>query len=254
MIGYMLMHTWTDQAYVTQDNVLMTTLTVREAIYYSAQIQLPDTMSTAEKLARGDDTVREMGLTGALDIRIGGRSSKGISGGQQKRLSICLDILTCPRLLFLDEPTSGLDSAASFHVMSRITSLAAREGMTIVAVVHQPCSEVFELFHGLCLLASGSTIFFGPASTAAEFFASNGYPCPPMRNPSDHFLRTVNKDFDKARSHMLMFIATLLTFMAIGGFPSFVEDMKVSIEAMSGIDYAFHQHFVYTTVQNHNTL
>ncbi|EEE50616.1 hypothetical protein OsJ_30813 [Oryza sativa Japonica Group] len=191
------MHTWTDQAYVTQDNVLMTTLTVREAIYYSAQIQLPDTMSTAEKLARGDDTVREMGLTGALDIRIGGRSSKGISGGQQKRLSICLDILTCPRLLFLDEPTSGLDSAASFHVMSRITSLAAREGMTIVAVVHQPCSEVFELFHGLCLLASGSTIFFGPASTAAE-----------------------------ARSHMLMFIATLLTFMAIGGFPSFVEDMK----------------------------
>uniref|UniRef100_A0A0D3HBH1 ABC transporter domain-containing protein n=1 Tax=Oryza barthii TaxID=65489 RepID=A0A0D3HBH1_9ORYZ len=268
-------------AYVTQDNVLMVTLTVREAIYYSAQIQLPDTMSTAEKLARADDTVREMGLTGALDIRIGGRSSKGISGGQQKRLSICLDILTCPRLLFLDEPTSGLDSAASFHVMSRITSLAAREGMTIVAVVHQPCSEVFELFHGLCLLASGSTIFFGPASTAAEFFASNGYPCPPMRNPSDHFLRTVNKDFDKeskeglpcmpaeeaidilvnsykssntsevanqemrydraiigrnrpgfitktlARSHMLMFIATLLTFMAIGGFPSFVEDMKI---------------------------
>uniref|UniRef100_A0A0D9ZAT0 ABC transporter domain-containing protein n=1 Tax=Oryza glumipatula TaxID=40148 RepID=A0A0D9ZAT0_9ORYZ len=292
-------------AYVTQDNVLMATLTVREAIYYSAQIQLPDTMSTAEKLARADDTVREMGLTGALDIRIGGRSSKGISGGQQKRLSICLDILTCPRLLFLDEPTSGLDSAASFHVMSRITSLAAREGMTVVAVVHQPCSEVFELFHGLCLLASGSTIFFGPASTAAEFFASNGYPCPPMRNPSNHFLRTVNKDFDKeseeglpcmpaeeaidilvnsykssntsevanqemrydramigrnrpgfvtktlvltrrsfvnmyrdigyywlrlaiyARSHMLMFIATLLTFMAIGGFPSFVEDMKI---------------------------
>ncbi|KAF2912726.1 hypothetical protein DAI22_10g033700 [Oryza sativa Japonica Group] len=298
---------------------------------------LPDTMSTAEKLARGDDTVREMGLTGALDIRIGGRSSKGISGGQQKRLSICLDILTCPRLLFLDEPTSGLDSAASFHVMSRITSLAAREGMTIVAVVHQPCSEVFELFHGLCLLASGSTIFFGPASTAAEFFASNGYPCPPMRNPSDHFLRTVNKDFDKeseeglpcmpeeeaidilvnsykssntsevanqemryvnedramigrnrpgfvtktlvltrcsfvnmyrdigyywlrlaiyvcitvclgtifyhvgygpdsiqARSHMLMFIATLLTFMAIGGFPSFVEDMKIFRKRLNG--------------------
>jgi ABC-type multidrug transport system ATPase subunit len=153
---------------VTQDNVLMATLTVREAIYYSAQIQLPDTMPVAEKLARADDTIQEMGLTSALDTRTGGRETKGISGGQKKRLSICLEILTRPRLLFLDEPTSGLDSAASFHVMSRITDLAAREGMTIVAVVHQPCSEVFELFQGLCLLASGQTIYFGPAANAAE--------------------------------------------------------------------------------------
>ncbi|CAN6179828.1 unnamed protein product [Urochloa humidicola] len=183
-------------AYVTQENVLMATLTVREAIYYSAQIQLPDTMPVAEKLARADDTIQEMGLTSSLDTRIGGRETKGISGGQRKRLSICLEILTRPRLLFLDEPTSGLDSAASFHVMSRIADLAAREGMTTVAVVHQPCSEVFELFHGLCLLASGKTIYFGPAANAAEFFTSNGYPCPPMRNPSDHFLRTINRDFE----------------------------------------------------------
>ena len=153
---------------MTQENVLMATLTVREAIYYSAQIQLPDTMPVAEKLARAGDTIQEMGLAGALDTRIGGRQTKGISGGQRKRLSICLEILTRPRLLFLDEPSSGLDSAASYHVMSRIAGLAAREGMTIVAVVHQPCSEVFELFHGLCLLAAGQTIYFGPAANAAE--------------------------------------------------------------------------------------
>jgi len=55
---------------------------------------------------------------------------------------------------------------------------------------------VFELFHGLCLLAAGQTIYFGPAANAAEFFTSNGYPCPPMRNPSDHFLRTINRDFE----------------------------------------------------------
>jgi len=165
---------------VTQENVLMATLTVREAIYYSAQIQLPDTMPVAEKLARAGDTIQEMGLTSALDTRIGGRRTKGISGGQRKRLSICLEILTRPRLLFLDEPSSGLDSAASYHVMSRITGLAAREGMTIVAVVHQPCSEVFELFHGLCLLASGQTIYFGPAANAAEviggFFLEKRFP------------------------------------------------------------------------------
>ena len=153
---------------MTQENVLMATLTVREAIYYSSQIQLPDTMPLAKKLALADETIQEMGLTSALDTRIGGRETKGISGGQRKRLSICLEILTRPRLLFLDEPTSGLDSAASFHVMNRIADLAVREGMTIVAVVHQPCSEVFELFHGLCLLASGQTVYFGPAADAAE--------------------------------------------------------------------------------------
>ncbi|KAF2915162.1 ABC transporter G family member 1 isoform X1 [Oryza sativa Japonica Group] len=312
-------------AYVTQENVLMATLTVREAIYYSAQIQLPDTMTMAEKLRRADETVREMGLTGTLDTRIGGRSSKGISGGQQKRLSICLDILTRPRLLFLDEPTSGLDSAASFHVMSRIIGLAAREGMTVVAVVHQPCSEVFELFHVLCLLAAGNTIFFGPASMAAEESEDrlrcmpavadeaidilvNSYKSSNTSEVAKQDMRHINEmdrvtigrnragfitktlvltrrsfvnmyrdigyywlrmaiyisisaclgtifynmgygsDSIRARSSMLMFISTMLTLMAIGGFPSFVEDMKIfSRERLNG-------HYGVTTFVISNTL
>ncbi|XP_073003048.1 ABC transporter G family member 1-like [Typha latifolia] len=321
-------------AYVTQDDVLMTTLTVREAVCYSAQLQLPDSMSWSEKRERAEETIREMGLGAAMNTRIGGWTSKGISGGQKRRVSICMEILTRPGLLFLDEPTSGLDSAASYHVMSRIARLAQRERMTVVAAIHQPSSEVFELFHTLCLLAYGKTVFFGPASETSEFFASNEFPCPALRNPSDHFLRTINKDFDKeveegpldkpittaeaidilvnsykssvtsnkvtqriaeirgmggtlvkkggqasfitqsmvltrrsfvnmyrdlgyywlrfaiyialclcvgtifydvghsygsiqARGSMLMFIAAFLTFMAIGGFPSFVEDMKI---------------------------
>ncbi|URE05532.1 ABC-2 type transporter [Musa troglodytarum] len=184
-------------AYVTQDDVLMTTLTVREAVYYSAQLQLPDSMSRSEKRERAEATIREMGLEGAMDTRIGGWAYKGISGGQKRRVSICIELLTRPQLLFLDEPTSGLDSAASYHVMDRITRLARREGMTVVAAIHQPSSEVFQLFHGLCLLAYGRTVFFGAASMANEFFASNGFPCSPLRNPSDHYLRTINKDFDK---------------------------------------------------------
>ncbi|RWW11065.1 hypothetical protein BHE74_00036396 [Ensete ventricosum] len=175
----------------------MTTLTVREVVYYSAQLQLPDSMSRSEKRERAEATIREMGLEGAMDTRIGGWASKGISGGQKRRVSICIELLTRPQLLFLDEPTSGLDSAASYHVMDRITRLARREGMTVVAAIHQPSSEVFELFHGLCLLAYGRTVFFGPASMTNEFFASNGFPCPSLRNPSDHYLRTINKDFEQ---------------------------------------------------------
>uniref|UniRef100_A0A0E0Q6R8 ABC transporter domain-containing protein n=1 Tax=Oryza rufipogon TaxID=4529 RepID=A0A0E0Q6R8_ORYRU len=326
-------------AYVTQENVLMATLTVTEAVHYSAQLQLPDSMPAADKRALADRAIRQMGLGAVAGVRIGGRVCKGISGGQRKRVSICVELLASPSLLFLDEPTSGLDSAASYHVMSRIAGLARRDGMTVVAAVHQPSTEMFELFRGLCLLATGRTVYFGAASDALEFFESNGFPCPLRRNPSDHFLRMINKDFEEseegstiispraaeviqklmgsfkscgtlrtekeacaminqgaspipqrqatfltktyvltkrsivnmhrdagyywlrfviyiaiclsigtiffnvgsnfasiqARASMLMFTSTLLTMMAIGGFPSFVEDMKIfRKERMSG--------------------
>ncbi|XP_058096885.1 ABC transporter G family member 1-like [Magnolia sinica] len=184
-------------AYVTQDDTLMTTLTVREAVYYSAQLQLPDLMPKSEKKQRAETTIKEMGLQDAMNTRIGGWVTKGLSGGQKRRVSICIEMLMCPKLMFLDEPTSGLDSAASYHVMSRIVSLARQGGRTIIASIHQPSSEVFELFNNLCLLSAGRTVYFGPVSSANEFFALNGFPCPSLRNPSDHFLRTINKDFDE---------------------------------------------------------
>lgn len=184
-------------AYVTQDDTLMTTLTVREAVFYSAQLQLPDSMSISEKKERAEMTIREMGLQDSMDTRIGGWSTKGLSGGQKRRVSICIELLTWPKLLFLDEPTSGLDSAASYHVMNRIVKLAHQHRRTVIASIHQPSSEVFELFHNLYLLSSGKTVYFGPISMAEMLFAINGFPCPPLKNPSDHYLKTINKDFDE---------------------------------------------------------
>ena len=148
----------------------MMTLSVREAVYYSAQLQLPDSMSKSEKKERAETTIKEMGLQDAVDTRIGGWGVKGLSGGQKRRVSICIEILTRPKLLFLDEPTSGLDSAASYYVMSRIAGLGQRDGIgrTIIASIHQPSSEVFQLFHNLCLLSSGRTVYYGPASAANE--------------------------------------------------------------------------------------
>ncbi|XP_031378543.1 ABC transporter G family member 11-like [Punica granatum] len=191
-------------AYVMQHDSLIATLTVREAIHYSAQLQLPSSMSKAEKRERAEATILEMGLHEAADTRIGGTwgSDKGLSGGQKRRVSICLEMLTHPKLLFLDEPTSGLDSAASYYVMSRIARLTKDSeigggiGRTVVVCIHQPSSEVFQLFDNLCLLSSGRTVYFGPTSAANEFFALNGFPCPTLQNPSDHFLKTINRDFD----------------------------------------------------------
>ncbi|MED6211662.1 ATP-binding cassette sub- G member 1 [Stylosanthes scabra] len=174
-------------------------------------------MSKAEKRERADITIREMGLQDAINTRIGGWGIKGISGGQKRRVSICIEILTRPRLLFLDEPTSGLDSAASYYVMKRIANLVHKDGIqrTVIASIHQPSTEVFQLFHNLCLLSSGRTVYFGPASTATQFFASNGFPCPALQNPSDHLLKTINKDFDQDTDMGLSGTRTMPTEEAI---------------------------------------
>ncbi|KAI9379142.1 hypothetical protein POPTR_017G051000v4 [Populus trichocarpa] len=154
-------------------------------------------MSLSKKKERAETTIKEMGLQDSMDTRIGGWSNKGLSSGQKRRVSICIEILTRPKLLFLDEPTSGLDSAASYYVMKRMVDLAKQDRMTIIASIHQPSSQVFQLFHNLCLLSSGRTIYFGRSDRANKFFELNGFPCPSHQNPSDHYLHTINTDFDE---------------------------------------------------------
>ncbi|KAG2671136.1 hypothetical protein I3760_14G119300 [Carya illinoinensis] len=182
-------------AYVTQEDVLLGTLTVRETITYSAHLRLPAKMTKEEISSLVDGTIIEMGLHDCADRLIGNWHLRGISGGEKKRLSIALEILTRPCLLFLDEPTSGLDSASAFFVVQTLRNVA-RDGRTVISSIHQPSSEVFALFDDLFLLSSGETVYFGEAKMATEFFAEAGFPCPSRRNPSDHFLRCVNSDFD----------------------------------------------------------
>uniref|UniRef100_A0A5B7ALI6 Putative ABC transporter G family member 11 n=1 Tax=Davidia involucrata TaxID=16924 RepID=A0A5B7ALI6_DAVIN len=186
-------------AYVTQDDNLIGTLTVRETISYSAQLRLPDTMPWSDKRALIESTIIEMGLQDCADTVIGNWHLRGISGGEKRRVSIALEILMRPRLLFLDEPTSGLDSASAFFVTQTLRGLS-RDGRTVIASIHQPSSEVFELFDRLYLLSGGKTVYFGQVSEAYEFFAQAGFPCPALRNPSDHFLRCINSDFDKVKA------------------------------------------------------
>ncbi|XP_023735070.1 ABC transporter G family member 1 [Lactuca sativa] len=184
-------------AYMTQEQVLMWTLTVKEAVYYSAELQLPKLMPRSEKRERADRTIKEMGLQDCVNTRIGGWGLKALSGGQKKRVSICLALLTHPKLLLLDEPTSGLDSATSYHVMNKIVKLTRQYQMTVLAAIHQPSSQVFGLFDNLCLLSMGKTIYFGPTLDANNFFAVNGFPCPDLQSPADHYLMTINVDFDE---------------------------------------------------------
>lgn len=135
-------------AYVTQDDILTGTLTVRETIQYAAQLQLPSSLSKADMNNIVEQTILEMGLRTCADTKVGNWHLKGLSGGERRRLSIAVEVLTRPRLMYLDEPTSGLDSAAAFFVTTKLRNLA-RDGKTIIASIHQPSSEVFNCFDTL---------------------------------------------------------------------------------------------------------
>ncbi|KAD7477152.1 hypothetical protein R6Q59_007009 [Mikania micrantha] len=187
-------------AYVTQADILLGTLTVKETLIYSAKLRLPGSLNKHQLTQIVDGTIMEMGLKDCAHNLIGNWHSRGISGGEKKRLSIALQILTRPTVLFLDEPTSGLDSAAAFFVIQTLRSMAREANVTIVSSIHQPSSEVFALLDDLFLLSGGETVFFGEAKMALKFFSDAGIPCPSRRNPSDHFLRCINSDFDRVNA------------------------------------------------------
>lgn len=152
---------------MTQEDVLLGTLSVRETITYSAHLRLPSSMSKEEIAQVVDNTIIEMGLQECADGVVGNWHMRGISGGEKKRLCIALEILTRPPLLFLDEPTSGLDSAAAFFVIQTIRNIAC-DGRTVISSIHQPSSEVFALFDDLSLLSGGRTVYFGEAKMAVQ--------------------------------------------------------------------------------------
>lgn len=112
---------------------------------------------------------------------------KGISGGQRRRVSVGMELVKDPAVLFLDEPTSGLDSEIAGSLMELLVTLA-RRGRTVVVTIHQPNSLITALFDDFMLLAGGEMVYGGPWAGAVGAFESVGCSCPQYMNPSDHFL------------------------------------------------------------------
>ncbi|KAM0993367.1 hypothetical protein ACFX2A_009161 [Malus domestica] len=193
----------TDISYVTQEDFFLGSLTVRETLTYSAHIRLPCKMTKEEKNEVVENTITKMGLQDCAGSNIGNWHLRGISNGEKRRLSICIEVLTQPHVLLLDEPTSGLDSASSFFVIWALRNIS-RDGRIVIFSIHQPSIDVFNLFDDLLLLEGGETVYFGEAKMAVKFFADAGFPCPTRKNPPEHFLRCINSDFDKVLAALML--------------------------------------------------
>lgn len=147
--------------YVEQFDTLCDNLTVYENLLYTAEMKLPMIMSTAEKRDRVDNLIKYLEVEKCRNTIVGNSLSRGISGGQAKRVNIGISVITDPQVLYLDEPTSGLDSFTSDEIMKYVKRIC-REGIAVCATIHSPSPTTFNLFDKLILLAGGRQCYFGP--------------------------------------------------------------------------------------------
>ena len=182
-------------SYVCQDDdALLPSLTVRETLSFAAGLRLPSFMSKEEKKQRAEDVLLKMGLKDCADNLVGNELIKGISGGEKRRVSIAVQVLTDPRILLLDEPTSGLDAFTANSIMEVLHGLA-NEGRTLILTIHQARSDLFKHFGNVLLLArGGSPVYAGAAKEMLDFFSRQGLECPQHTNPADFALDMITID------------------------------------------------------------
>ncbi|XP_017009241.2 protein white [Drosophila takahashii] len=178
-------------AYVQQDDLFIGSLTAREHLIFQAMVRMPRHLTYRQRVARVDQVIQELSLSKCQHTIIGvpGRV-KGLSGGERKRLAFASEALTDPPLLICDEPTSGLDSFTAHSVVQVLKKLS-QKGKTVILTIHQPSSELFELFDKILLMAEGRVAFLGTPSEAVDFFSYVGAQCPTNYNPADFYVQVL---------------------------------------------------------------
>jgi ABC-type multidrug transport system ATPase subunit len=175
--------------YVQQEDSLVGILTVYETLVVAARLAAVD-------VSKVDELLTDLGLAVCRDTKVGTIFFKGISGGQKRRLSIGVELVSSPSLLLLDEPTSGLDSASALQVVQLLKNLGNSKGVAVACTIHQPSHEAWQIFDTVSFMSSGKLAYFGPPGELLHYFLDQqGYPVPPHCNVADFMLGLINKDF-----------------------------------------------------------
>ncbi|KAJ1980305.1 hypothetical protein H4R34_002507 [Dimargaris verticillata] len=182
-------------AYVEQDDLMYSQLSVRETIQYAATLRLSSKeYNAAAKAAKVNGILDSLRLAGVADTFIGDALVRGVSGGERKRTAIGVELVTDPEFMFLDEATSGLDSNSAYHVCELVKDVVQQRNMGALMTIHQPNAHTFRLFDKVILLSKGHVVYFGPVDAALEYFAALGYRCGQYDNPADFYLDLMTID------------------------------------------------------------
>ncbi|XP_045447743.1 dnaJ homolog subfamily C member 10-like [Melitaea cinxia] len=182
--------------YILQDDRLNPLFTVGELMQFAADLKLGNCITPKLKDSVINEVLDTLGLSGTKNTRC-----CNLSGGQRKRLSIAVELIDNPPIIFLDEPTTGLDSLTSLHCMKMLKELAVA-GRTVVFTIHQPPASLYKMFDQVYILAEGRCIYNGPSEDTVPYLASLGLQCPKYHNPADYILEIANGEYGELNEYL----------------------------------------------------
>ncbi|XP_061482109.1 ATP-binding cassette sub-family G member 5 [Rhineura floridana] len=179
-------------SYVLQNDTLLSYLTIEECLTYTALLALQKHSSNFIK-EKVDAVMTELSLSHVATSVIGSRTFRGISDGERRCVSIASQLLQDPKVMLLDEPTTGLDSMTANKIVLLLSELA-HKGRIVIITIHQPRSELFQVFDKICIMSFGELIFCGGSSDMITFFSNCGYTCPEHSSPFDFYVDLASVD------------------------------------------------------------
>ncbi|OVA15230.1 ABC transporter-like [Macleaya cordata] len=213
-------------AYIMQEDRLFPMLTVYETLSYAADFRL-GSMSTDDKKHRVEKLIEQLGLSSSRNTYIGDEGTRGVSGGERRRVSIGVDIIHGPALLFLDEPTSGLDSTSAQSVIDRVHDIA-RSGSTVILTIHQPSHRIQMLLDHLIILARGQLMYQGAPKDVKLHLARMGRKVPKGENSIEYLLDVI-QEYDQSE----LGVQALADFALTGMKPPQLSDEEFSFSTIT---------------------
>eukprot|EP01084_Bolivina_argentea_P231665 390609_1 len=186
-------------AFVMQNDLLFPTEKCGEAIKVSALLRLHSKsrsikLTKQQKLNFANQVLEDLDLKKCENTYIGSEELRGLSGGERTRTSIGIELVTNPNIVIADEPTSGLDSASAYSTMLLLKKLA-NKGKTVMACIHQPSSEIFDVIDRILILAKGKVVYEGAVKPDLyEYLKGINYECPHFTNIADYVIQQINKN------------------------------------------------------------
>ncbi|CAK1600723.1 unnamed protein product [Parnassius mnemosyne] len=171
--------------YIMQDDLLQPRLTALESMQIAADLKLGTNFNKADKEIIVTEVLQCLGLWQHRHTKC-----EQLSGGQCKRLSIALELVNNPPVIFLDEPTTGLDIVSTRQIVV-LLRLLSRQGRTIICTAHQPSASLFALFDNAYIVSNGSCCYQGSTALLVPFLAEIGYVCPTTHNPADFVIEAI---------------------------------------------------------------